>query len=153
MSDYTGGDLNLRGLAWGAAVIVGGIACALLASSLMLRVEGPAANTPPHPFRGAPPLLQPAPQPDRATYFAEKRRLLDSYGWVDRQAGIARIPLEHAMKLLAARGVTTPGVATPGVATPGVATPGVATRTPAANVPAHATPGRTPPVLAPREER
>ena len=112
MSDYTGGDLNLRGLGWGAAVIVGAIVCALLAAALMLREQRPAANTPPRPFEGPPPLLQPAPQPDRAAYVAEKRRLLDSYGWVDRQAGIARIPLDDAMKLLAARGVATPGVAT-----------------------------------------
>ena len=138
MSDYTGGYLNLRGLAWGAAVIVGGIACALLAAALMLREQRPAANTPPHSFQAPTPLLQPAPQPDRAAYFAEKRRLLDSYGWVDRQAGIARIPLDDAMKLLAARGV---------------ATPGVATRQPAVHGPAPATPGRTPPVLAPREGR
>jgi len=128
MSDYTGGDLNLRGLAWGAAVIVGGIACTLLAAALMLRAQGPAANTPPRPFQGPAPLLQPAPQPDRAAYFAAKRRLLDSYGWVDRQAGIARIPLDDAMKLLAAR-------------------------QPAANGPAPATSGRTPPLLVPRERR
>jgi len=133
MSDYTGGDLNLRGLAWGAAVIVGGIACALLAAALTLRAEGPAANTPPHPFQGPAPLLQPAPQPDRAAYFADQRRLLDSHGWVDRQAGIARIPLDDAMKLLAARGIAPPRTA--------------------ADQPAPAAPGRTPPVLAPREGR
>ena len=104
MSDYTGNDLDLRGLSWGAAVIVGGIACALSAGALMLREQGPAANTPPHPFQGAAPQLQPAPQPDRVGYLAEKRKVLDSYGWVDRQAGIARIPLDEAMKLMAARG-------------------------------------------------
>ena len=133
MSDSTGGDLNLRGLGWGAAVIVGAIVCALLAAALMLREQRPAANTPPRPFEGPPPLLQPAPQPDRATYFAEKRRLLDSYGGDARQAGIARIPRDDAMTLLAARGVATPGVAT--------------------RQPAPATAGRTPPVLAPREAR
>jgi hypothetical protein len=69
----------------------------------MLHEEGPAANTPPHPFQGATPLLQPAPQPDRVGYLEQKRRTLDSYGWVDRQAGIARIPLDEAMKLMAAR--------------------------------------------------
>jgi hypothetical protein len=110
MPDYTGRDLDLRGLGWGAAIIVGGIACALLAAALMLRATGPAANTPPQPFQAPAPQLQPAPQPDRAAYFADKRRLLDSYGWVDRQAGIARIPLDEAMKLLAARGVARPGV-------------------------------------------
>ena len=132
MSDYTGGDLNLRGLGWGAAVIVGAIVCALLAAALMLREQRPAANTPPRPFEGPPPLLQPAPQPDRAAYIAEKRRLLDSYGWVDRQAGIARIPLDDAMALLAARGRA--------------AQPARGQVAPAA------APGRAPPVLAPAKE-
>jgi hypothetical protein len=130
MPDYTGGDLNLRGLGWGAAIIVGSIGCALLAAALLLRARGPAANTPPHPFQAPAPLLQPAPQPDRGAYFADKRRLLDSYGWVDRQAGVARIPLDEAMKLLAARGVAAARPAPPSAA-----------------------PGRTPPVMAPREGR
>jgi hypothetical protein len=108
MSDYTGGDLDLRGLRRGAYIILGCIAFALLAAALMLRARGPAGNTPPHPFEGNAPLLQPAPQPDRAAYFEEKRRVIDSYGWVDRQAGIARIPLDEAMKLMAARGGAGP---------------------------------------------
>jgi hypothetical protein len=37
------------------------------------------------------PRLQTAPQPERAAYFAEKQQRLDSAGWVDRGAGIARI--------------------------------------------------------------
>jgi hypothetical protein len=103
MSDHTGKDLDLRGLRRGAYVIVGGIVCALAAGALVLREKGPAANTPPHAFQGAAPVLQPAPQPDRAGYLEEKRRVLAGYGWVDRQAGIARIPLDEAMKLMAAR--------------------------------------------------
>lgn len=104
MPDYTGGDLDLRGLRVGAYIIVGGIACALGAAALMLREQPPAANTPPHTFAGKAPLLQPAPQPDRAAYFEEKRRATQAYGWVDREAGIARIPLDEAMKLMAAKG-------------------------------------------------
>jgi hypothetical protein len=104
MPDYTGGDLDLRGLRVGACIIVGGIACALGAAALMLREQPPAANTPPHAFAGKAPLLQPAPQPDRAAYFEEKRRATQAYGWVDREAGIARIPLDEAMKLMAAKG-------------------------------------------------
>jgi hypothetical protein len=103
MPDYTGGDLDLRGLRRGACIIVGGIVCALGVSALMLVERGPAANTPPHAFTGRAPLLQPAPQPDRAAYFEEKRRVTGTYGWVDRQAGIARIPLNDAMTLMAAK--------------------------------------------------
>ena len=131
MPDYNGDDLDLRGLRRGAYVIVGGIVCALVAAALMLRESGPAANAPPHAFDGNAPLLQPAPQPDRVAYLTEKRGLLASYGWVDRQAGIARIPLDDAMALLAARG--------------GAAQPARGQVAPAA-------PGRTPPVLAPAKE-
>jgi hypothetical protein len=104
MPDYTGGDLDLRGLRRGACIIVGGIVCALGVSALVLHERGPAANTPPHAFAGRAPLLQPAPQPDRAAYFEEKRRATQTWGWVDREAGIARIPLDEAMKLMAAKG-------------------------------------------------
>lgn len=58
--------------------------------------------------RTALPRLQAAPQDEKAAYFAEKDRLLHDYGWVDRQAGTARIPIEVAMDLLAARGAARP---------------------------------------------
>jgi len=123
MSDYTGGDLDLRGLRRGAYIIVGAIACALVAAALMLRAREPASNTPPQPFEGARPLLQSAPQPERVDYFAEKRSVTEGYGWVDRKAGIARIPVGEAMTLLAARGATPPpaGAGQPAPVAPGVA--------------------------------
>ena len=122
MSDYTGGDLDLRGLRRGAFVIVAAIACALVAAALMLRARAGASNTPPRPFDGARPLLQSAPQLERVDYFAEKRRITEGYGWVDRQAGIARIPVDQAMALLAARGTTGPaGAGQPAPVAPGVA--------------------------------
>jgi hypothetical protein len=36
---------------------------------------------------------------------AEEQTLLHSYGWVDRQAGVVRIPIERAMTLLSDRGL------------------------------------------------
>jgi hypothetical protein len=32
-------------------------------------------------------------------------RLLDGYGWADRAAGVARIPIDQAMKIIAAEGL------------------------------------------------
>jgi len=44
--------------------------------------------------------------------FAEEQTLY-SYGWVDQQAGIVRIPIDRAMELIAQRGLsTTPKVGT-----------------------------------------
>jgi hypothetical protein len=36
---------------------------------------------------------------------AEEDRPLTTYGWVDRDAGIVRIPMEEAMKLVVSRGL------------------------------------------------
>jgi hypothetical protein len=49
----------------------------------------------------AAPGLAGAPQDELAKYRDEKRAQLDSTGWVDRQAGIAHIPIADAMDLLA----------------------------------------------------
>jgi hypothetical protein len=52
------------------------------------------------------PLLETSPQADLARYLQEKNRLLHEYGWVDRQAGIARIPLDQAMQAMAEQAAT-----------------------------------------------
>jgi hypothetical protein len=95
----------VRAIRIGAIGIGCGILFALVASFFLLRARGPAVNTPTQSFRAPAPLLQAAPQVERSEYFAEKARLTGSYGWVDRQAGIARIPVEEAMRMMAARTV------------------------------------------------
>lgn len=50
-----------------------------------------------------PPRLQSAPSVDLQMLRAQKQTLLESYGWVDRQAGIVHIPIDQAMELLAKR--------------------------------------------------
>ena len=50
------------------------------------------------------PRLQTNPPRDLAAYLAEQKALLDSYGWVDREKGIAREPIDAAMKRLAQEG-------------------------------------------------
>src|SRR5271165_2963234 len=43
----------------------------------------------------------------------QEEQTLNSYGWVDESAGVAHIPIEHAMQLLAQRGLpTTPKAGT-----------------------------------------
>lgn len=42
-----------------------------------------------------------------------EEKTLNSYGWVDEQAGVARIPIERAMEIIAQRGLpTTPRAGT-----------------------------------------
>lgn len=67
---------------------------------------GPAAT----PFASARPLppeprLQPKPENDLQQYLREESSELNSYGWVDRQNGVVRIPIDHAMKLLLKQGL------------------------------------------------
>jgi hypothetical protein len=49
----------------------------------------------------------PAPETDpvaeRAGYDAQKARLLNSAGWVDRQRAVVHLPIERAMQLLVER--------------------------------------------------
>ena len=51
-------------------------------------------------------LLQVASSRDMAELRASEDAQLQSYGWVDRQAGIAAIPIKRAMALLAERGMS-----------------------------------------------
>jgi len=37
----------------------------------------------------------------------QEEQTLNSYGWVDEKAGVVRIPIEHAMQLIAQRGLST----------------------------------------------
>lgn len=84
-----------------ATLLVAGLAIAAL---LYLRHLPPGAgpNAPPDKLPDAP-RLQAAPQDERAAYFDEKNRLLNTYGWVDRRNGVAHIPIEAAMDILASR--------------------------------------------------
>ena len=50
------------------------------------------------------PTLQKKPQEDLKRFELEQRMSLSGYGWVDRSKGIARIPIEEAMRVISARG-------------------------------------------------
>ena len=101
---------SVRGIGAGAALILGSIAIAALAAFAVVHLgnDGATPQQAARPGRppplGAPVVLQPAPGEDIAAFRADKRRLLASYGWVDAAHGIARIPIERAMALLAQQG-------------------------------------------------
>jgi hypothetical protein len=78
---------------------VAGAAYGLLAT-WQARIAGPNA---PLDFAIREPVLESAPQLDRARFDAEKRALVGGYAWVDRGRGIARIPVEAAMDLMVRR--------------------------------------------------
>lgn len=50
------------------------------------------------------PRLQTSPRMDLEDYLDTQRNELGGYGWVDRQNGVVRIPVERAMELLLKQG-------------------------------------------------
>jgi hypothetical protein len=100
--------VSLAGIGLGALLIVGAIALGITAAFFVLHVGTGGHATPENAVHdGRPPpiaggvQLQPDPAQDVAAFRAEKRRLLSTYGWVDHAHGIAHIPIERAMDLVA----------------------------------------------------
>lgn len=81
---------------------------ALLATTLggvmLLRnfADWPYDNTAPSRFPA--PRLQADPAAELRVFQAEQARALEGYDWMDREAGLARIPVARAMEILASRG-------------------------------------------------
>jgi hypothetical protein len=53
------------------------------------------------------PRLQTNPRADLAELRAQEDNALQTYGWVDKNASVVRIPIEQAMKLVVQRGLPT----------------------------------------------
>jgi hypothetical protein len=51
------------------------------------------------------PRLQTNPRQDLSDLRSQEDQILGSYGWVDKNAGVVRIPIEQAMKLTLQRGL------------------------------------------------
>lgn len=102
--DYERTDLSLRAI----AIVALGILLLLGVAPLIMigafpRVRGDVDRhlsiTPPDP------RLQTDPEADLGAYVRKEQHLLDSYGWTDRERGIAHIPIEVAMERLARTGI------------------------------------------------
>jgi hypothetical protein len=74
------------------------------------------AEVPPQPPL---PRLEIDPPADLARYRDEQRKGLESYGWVDKPAGVVHIPIDEAMRIVAERGLPTRGEETTSPAAPG----------------------------------
>jgi hypothetical protein len=51
------------------------------------------------------PVIQIDPVGDWKAYKAEQDELLNSYGWVSKATGVARIPIERAIDIIAEQGL------------------------------------------------
>jgi hypothetical protein len=109
-SGYEVRDTQVPTLFWLLAVLLGStLVVVLLMKALYNHFEtmeerrqgvpstlaGTRSNVPPEP------RLQSAPFDDLKRMRAEEDEALTTYGWVDKQAGIVRIPIERALDIAA----------------------------------------------------
>ena len=80
----------------------------------------PGVRVPPEPrLQGAPGSVS-SPAEDIRRFREQQEQILNSYGWIDQQRGIIRIPIERAKKLIEQKGAqTTPPGASQGAAAQG----------------------------------
>ena len=57
------------------------------------------------------PRFQENPQEELQELRAKQKALLEGYGWVNKEAGVARIPIDDAMKMVVERGLPVREVA------------------------------------------
>ena len=108
-------DVNIRGvLAFGGALIVVGLFISFVVWLLFQYLTArEAARVPPvYPLAAAQenrlppePRLQTNPRQDLRDLRMQEEQALDTYGWVDKNAGVVRIPISEAMKLTVQRGL------------------------------------------------
>lgn len=99
--------VSVLGIVMGGLIVSAGIAASLVAAFVLVHADErgtPPPIAPPISSVAGTVVLQAAPERDIAAFRAEKQRLLDQYAWVDRDRGIARIPIAEAMELLARSG-------------------------------------------------
>jgi len=92
-------DLNGRAVLWGGLAVLITVLLVSLAARLLTSASGPARAGPTDTSHDRPSLLRSDPVADRSAYEEEKQARLQGYGWVDRERGIAHIPVERAMQL------------------------------------------------------
>lgn len=108
-------DANIVGvLGFGFGLIVAAIVIHLLVLVLFQFFKGREARRVPAEYPLAvsqgerlppEPRLQTNPREDLRELRAKEDELLGSYGWVDKNAGVVRIPIDDAMKLIVERGL------------------------------------------------
>jgi hypothetical protein len=108
--------LRVRGLAWFAAALAGVTALVLLMLTFVMRgflhEEKELTLLAPPRFAGdtgeyPTPRIQADPADELKKTKTEDLGRLNTYGWVDRKAGVAHIPVDRAIEILARKGLPT----------------------------------------------
>jgi hypothetical protein len=112
---YERSDASPRGLLYFALIMAAILAALSLSLIWLFKYFEKAENSGsfvPAPFATEQPLppgprVQSNPGADMQSYYESQQKLLNTYGWVDRQKGIVRLPIDRAMQLLLERGLPT----------------------------------------------
>lgn len=120
---YEKSDLRPKPIVAFGVILVLVTLLAFVAAYGMIRVLGwwerPRLDTPASPLATrtvpAEPRLQVDAPDELQALRASEEEILTSYGWVSKEAGVARIPIQRAMQLVLERGlpVTTTSMAPP----------------------------------------
>ncbi len=112
MSAYEKRDASIPSLVRFGAGLFTLVVFALVAMWLLFEylARRPVARPVPSAVAAGPekppaPRLQVKPETDLEALRAAEDALLNSYGWIDPQGGIVRIPVDRAMDLIAERGL------------------------------------------------
>jgi hypothetical protein len=107
---HEAGDISLRGIGAGVGVIVAGIAIAVGVPWLVIAASSVPSNAPSDAVkpRLQAPVQETAPLEDIAALRRDKMRRLESEG-IDPSTGAHHIPIERAMRMLAARSPSSSG--------------------------------------------
>jgi hypothetical protein len=111
-------DLNLPGIVKTISILAVVAAAVFAVTAWMVRdyvADARRSDAPPSPFAGEAAKI-PAGQPRLATDAVgeivdlrrEEAERLGGYAWVDRRTGVARIPIERAIEIMAAREGASP---------------------------------------------
>jgi hypothetical protein len=108
-------DVNIRAIfGFGLGLLAVGVVIHVLVWILFLTfTAGQQVQAPPqYPLAAGEadrlppePRLQTTPRQDLIDLRAREEQLLQTYGWVDRNAGVVRIPIEEAIRLTLERGL------------------------------------------------
>jgi hypothetical protein len=156
-------EIGVRGLVVFSVALIGVIAAAQIVLGLWMRSFARQEKQVDARYPGRTslevgqfpnPRLQQNPRSDLDQVKDEEDRRIRSYGWVDRQAGIARIPIERAMDILARKGLPrVPAPATVPGAPPNTSIPPARKREEAGQGPDRGPPAAKPAAVRPESKR
>ena len=106
-------DFNLKYIAYFAVSLLVGLAVVLAVSTWVFKTfvkrdeREQVVRSEVQPVQVGPrePQLQISSEQENQAYLAEQREELSKYGWVDQARGIAHIPIDRAMDIVAQEGL------------------------------------------------